>query len=94
MSSENDGDALIGTVLGDASEIHEADKRSPGSVSPSLTEQYSIASCSYPPLSWTDLTQLSDGLPLSTYTSGHDLLPDLNDLEAGLSQTEDAARSR
>ena len=39
------------------------------SVSLSLTEQYSIASCSYPPLPAPDLQQLASGIPLSAAAS-------------------------
>ncbi len=46
---------------------------SASSVSLDLTEQYSIASCSYPPLDMSNLQQFGDGVLLSAEASSQDL---------------------
>ena len=85
VSSEDDSEALIGTAPQEGSSRHmqSSDHASHGSISPTLTEQYSIASCSYPPLPWPDLARLEDGLPLSSCASASDLITDEEPVEAG-----------
>ena len=75
---------LIGTAPEDSNsaQMQSSQHASPGSTSPALSEQYSIASCSYPPLPWPDLAQLEDGLPLSSAASGFDEIIVTEDLEA------------
>ena len=94
LSSEDTGEMLIGTATEDsnAAQMQSSQHASPGSTSPTLSEQYSIASCSYPPLPWPDLAQLEDSLPLSSAASGFDEITDAADLEAAQQYLNCAAR--
>lgn len=71
--SSDSAEALIGVETDDfdAELMHRSldsghpDSRA-SSVSVTLSEQYSIASCSYPPLSLAEMTDVADNLMLNT----------------------------
>ena len=74
--SDDSTEALIGVAADDFDpELMHSNSQESGlcypdsrasSVSLTLSEQYSIASCSYPPLSLADLTDVADNLMLKT----------------------------
>ncbi len=58
--------------------------RDASSASLPLTEQYSIASCSYPPLDMSNMQQYGDGVLLSAEASDQDLARSSYDVDESL----------